>query len=289
MPEFVGEENGHEMLDVTLMLKEKAVRTYDADFEWSLNSLHRRLPIPVPGHLVPGGFLNYEDRNILGKGDIINATVHCSSFWHPSDDMQLRVLFRRPYIFGEGKGREEDLVLDAFNARRLSSVFTASGAAAQTVPPVWIERAGLKAGLDQHLTRHSKSNIGLIAQQIKTRDDTNALVTHGQKLGPRGEVMEDGPPTTLSGTGVDRSIHGQLSVLRDTTFSENGGLVGSRDMLEVNQGLGLGNGFFNRCCPAIAITAFVAVHFLDRCLAGFVKGRWSTCSAVIDWFAFSTW
>jgi hypothetical protein len=38
-----------------------------------------------------------------------------------------------------------------------------------------------------------------------------------------------------------------MCVIRDTTFLDHAGVVGSRDMLEVNQGLGLGNGFFNRC------------------------------------------
>ena len=246
IPDFV--EN--DQMDISLLLKEKPLRTYDADFEWSLNPLHRRLPLPIPGHLIPGGYLNYEDRSFQNGGDSINATVHCSSFLHPSDDLQLRVLLRKPNFFKLPNGRVEDLLLDAFNARRLSSVFTSGGAAASNVTPVWIERAGVKVGLDRDLGRNSRTTLGLIAQQIKTRDDSNAIVTHGAKIGRHGEAVEDGPPTTLSSSGVDRSIHGQMSLTRDTTTIVNGGLIGSRDLLEVNQGLGLGNGIFNRCAAA---------------------------------------
>ena len=184
--------------------------------------------------------------------------VHCSSFLHPADDLQLSVKYKRPGPFMPKDSRraavqtkdfagKPNLVLDAFNSRRLSSVFTGVGPQAQAVPPVWIERAGLKSQIEHKLTRNSVSYGGLVTQQIKTRDDTNALVQHGMRMTQNGEPVEGGPPTTLSGTGCDRSIHAQFGMLRDTTWSSDGALVGARDVLEVNQGLGLGNGVFNRC------------------------------------------
>ena len=110
--------------------------------------------------------------------------------------------------------------------------------------PVWVERAGVKTGLAKNLLRHSSSQFAAVAQQIKTRDDTNALVTHGTA----GKYdTQQGPPTTLSGTGVDRTVTLQGNVVRDTTFAVNGALVGSRDVATVEQGIGIGTGLFNRC------------------------------------------
>lgn len=83
-----------------------------------------------------------------------------------------------------------------------------------------------------------------IVQEVKTRDDTGALVTRGSRAGAQAD---NGPPTTLSGSGVDRFADLKFNVTRDTTFYENGAIVGSRDILDSTQGLGLGNGIFNRC------------------------------------------
>ena len=116
-----------------------------------------------------------------------------------------------------------------------------------------VERAGVKAGLAKSLLRHSSSQFAAVAQQIKTRDDTNALVTHGT-AGGKYETAQ-GPPTTLSGTGVDRTITLQGNVVRDTTFHVNRALVGSRDVATVDQGIGIGTGIFNRC-----------VFLLSKCL-----------------------
>jgi hypothetical protein len=109
---------------------------------------------------------------------------------------------------------------------------------------VWVERAGVKMGLAKNLLRHSSSQFAVVAQQIKTRDDTNALVTHGSNGGQY--ETQQGPPTTLSGSGIDRTVTLQGNVVRDTSFHVNGALVGSRDVATVEQGIGIGTGLFNR-------------------------------------------
>ena len=128
----------------------------------------------------------------------------------------------------------------------------ATGSQGHEVSPVWVERAGVKTGLAKNLLRHSSSQFAAVAQQIKTRDDTNALVTHGTA---GKHDTQQGPPTTLSGTGVDRTVTLQGNVVRDTTFHVNGALVGSRDIAQAEQGIGIGTGLFNRCVPYCDVRA----------------------------------
>lgn len=109
---------------------------------------------------------------------------------------------------------------------------------------MWVERAGVKMGLAKNLLRHSSSQFAAVAQQVKTRDDTNALVTHGTAGGKYEH--QQGPPTTLSGSGIDRTVTLQGNIVRDTTFHVNGALVGSRDVATAEQGIGIGTGLFNR-------------------------------------------
>lgn len=257
IPEFI--QGVDDQMDVALLLKERAVKTMDLDMEWALSPVLPRLPLPLPMTVVPGGSITYEDRNFADCGDHVSASLMCSNFLHPTDDLSAHVQYRRPFVFG--RATDEDLVVHAFNARRLSTVFTSSSGA-DSVTPVWVERAGAKVGLARHLSRHSNSNLSVVAQQIKTRDDTNSLVTAGTVGGKRGEAERagpPGPPTTLSGSGIDRTVTLQGSAVRDTTFTVNGAPIGSRDVGEVDQGLGLGSGIFNKCAPPACLLAWLAV------------------------------
>lgn len=74
-PQPKGKVRGHDTFDVTLVLKEKPVRTYDGDFEWGLGKLHSKLPVPIPSQVVPGGSIVYEDRDFAKTGDTIAAQV----------------------------------------------------------------------------------------------------------------------------------------------------------------------------------------------------------------------
>lgn len=256
-PDFVTDDDtGKPRIDLTIMLKEKPQRSFDADLEWQLAKPHAKVPVPLPVGFSPGGTMMYEDRNFLNRADILNSNVSSSSFLHPLEDFAARLTWRRPAAFVR-KGPNntpkehvefpEDLVFDAFNARRTSSAFAGGSAPnAQSNPQIANERVGLKLGIERVLTRHSLSSLNAVLQQVRTSDESGATVSRAQRLGPRNEV-ENGPPTTLSSSGVDRSLHLQFATLRDTTCLENGGVVGSRDVLEVDQGVGLGNGVFNRC------------------------------------------
>lgn len=43
-------------------------------------------------------------------------------------------------------------------------------------------------------------------EEITTRDESSHISANGQRVLPSGGISADGPPTTLSGTGVDRSF-----------------------------------------------------------------------------------
>ena len=234
------------------------------------HDLCRRAPIPFPTLPVPGGNMVYEDRKLLGHlGDSLKASVQCQSFLHPSDDINLNIGYRRAAIFCRHRNNEIvktaafdllssrwALFSDVFNTKRLSSVFTSPNSDL-TVPTVYVERFGTRTGFDAYLNRNSRANINLVAQQVKMREDQgNSLVAHGSKLVQQRPVP--GPPTTLSDSGCDRSIHLQMGLLRDTALLHSGNLVGARDKLQVDQGLGLGNGIFNRC--VLGLDAFTSVR-----------------------------
>jgi len=86
----------------------------------------------------------------------------------------------------------------------------------------------------QSFTRQSKFTYGLVVEEITTRDETNSICTHGSRAMPSGGLSMDGPPTTLSGTGVDRMAFLQANITRDNTEFVNGAIVGDRYIFQVS-------------------------------------------------------
>lgn len=70
-------------------------------------------------------------------------------------------------------------------------------------------------------------------EEITTRDEQNHILSNGQRVSPSGGVSEDGPPTTLSGTGIDHVAFLQSNITRDNTKFVNGTLVGQRNVFQV--------------------------------------------------------
>jgi hypothetical protein len=71
-------------------------------------------------------------------------------------------------------------------------------------------------------------------EEITTRDETNSICTHGSRAMASGGLSMDGPPTTLSGTGVDRMAFLQANITRDSTEFVNGAIVGDRYIFQVS-------------------------------------------------------
>ncbi len=69
--------------------------------------------------------------------------------------------------------------------------------------------------------------------QITARDDSGQVCSHATRQLPSGMLAADGPPTTLSSTGVDRLGFVQANLTRDATYFLNGSPVGARDIFVV--------------------------------------------------------
>jgi outer membrane protein assembly factor BamA len=125
------------------------------------------------------------------------------------------------------------------------------------VPAIWVDRAGAKVTLTEQHTRQSKITGGLVVEEVTTRDEQGMPCANGMRGGNTGFPQADGPPTTFSATGTDRVAFVQMNVTRDNTYFCNGTPVGARDILTVDQGLGVlpGNPMYNR--SVVSMTRFL--------------------------------
>lgn len=85
----------------------------------------------------------------------------------------------------------------------------------------------------QNFTPQSKFTYGLVMENIATRDENSQICTNGQRVLPNGGISGDGPPTTLSGTGIDHMAFLQANITRDNTRFVNGAVVGVRNVFQV--------------------------------------------------------
>ena len=74
-------------------------------------------------------------------------------------------------------------------------------------------------------------------EEITTRDESSHISANGQRVLPSGGISADGPPTTLSGTGIDQMVFAQANITRDNTMYVNGALVGDRNVFQVNHNI----------------------------------------------------
>ncbi|XP_062171966.1 protein TOC75-3, chloroplastic [Alnus glutinosa] len=230
---------------VEIKLKELEQKTAEVATEWSI--VPGRGGRPTLASLQPGGTVTFEHRNLNGLNRSINGSVTTSNFLNPQDDLAFKLEYVHPYLDGVYNPRNRTMRVSCFNSRKLSPVFT-GGPGVDEVPPIWVDRAGAKANITENFTRQSKFTYGLVMEEITTRDESSHICPNGQRVLPSGAISADGPPTTLSGTGVDRMAFLQANITRDNTKFLNGAIVGSRDVFQVDQGLGVGSKFpfFNR-------------------------------------------
>jgi len=246
---------------VDIVLKERPLKTAEAELEWGIAPGEGGRPDLVS--LIPGGSVFMEHRNLDGQARQLSASVSTSNFLAPADDLGVKVEYTRPYVYGEKDPQKTAMKVTAFNSRKLSPTFC-GGPLSDEVPAVWVDRSGVKLAVTETYSRQSKASYGAVLQEVHTRDEQGQACAAGAKALPNGMLDTDGPPTGHSGTGTDRTLIGQANVTRDTTYFLNGALVGARDMFTVDQALFSGTGFpvYNR--HTASSTRFIQLRDVPR-------------------------
>nr|XP_010937578.1 protein TOC75-3, chloroplastic [Elaeis guineensis] len=255
------DEKNEGAIIVEIKLKELEQQSAEVSTEWSI--VPGRQGRPTLASIQPGGTVSFEHRNIKGLNRSILGSVTSSNLLNPQDDLSFKLEYVHPYVDGVYNPRNRTFRASCFNSRKLSPVFT-GGPGVDEVPPVWIDRVGFKANITEAFTRQSKFSYGLVMEEITTRDETSSICTHGARVLPIGGLSMDGPPTTLSGTGIDRMAFAQANITRDNTKFVNGAVVGERDVFQLDQGLGIGSKFpfFNR--HQLTLTRFVPLKQVEE-------------------------
>jgi outer membrane protein assembly factor BamA len=242
-------------IDVEVLVKERAAKSAEIEMEWQVQPGNKGHPAITT--LAPGGSLLFQHRNLGGNGSQFSATINTHNFLNPADDLGFKLEFQKPYCLGTGDPNRTSLGVSALNTRKISNVFISSGV---EIPPVWVDRAGVKVSLAQQYSRNSKGSISLVAQAICCREESGNLCATGQRNNVDGH-HSSGPPTTLCGSGSDKVVFVQCDIVRDATYFNHGAILGPRDILTVEQG-GIGSGFpfFNR--SILSMTRFIPLNQL---------------------------
>uniref|UniRef100_A0A0D9XW90 Bacterial surface antigen (D15) domain-containing protein n=1 Tax=Leersia perrieri TaxID=77586 RepID=A0A0D9XW90_9ORYZ len=241
---------------VAIKLKEQEPKSAQLATGWSIvPGCQGR---PTLASIQPGGTLSFEHRNISGLNRSLVGSVTSGNLLNPEFNLHdilagIRMIFCSSWSMSILTWMVLRNVVEtapskfSFNTRKLSPTFVA-GPKMYEAPPIWVDRVGLKANITESLTRQSKFTYGLVVEEITTRDHNNNICTHGSRELPDGTLSMTGPPTTFSGTGVDRMAFLQANITRDNTEFVNGATIGDRCIFQVDQGLGIGskNPFFNR-------------------------------------------
>ncbi|KAK9123928.1 hypothetical protein Sjap_013530 [Stephania japonica] len=246
---------------VEIKLKELEQKTAEVSTEWSI--VPGRNGRPTLASIQPGGTVTIEHRNLNGLNRSLVGSLNTNNFIDPQDDLSFKFEYVHPYVDGIYNTRNRTFRANCFNSRKLSPVFT-GGPGMDEVPPIWVDRTGIKANITESFTRQSKFTYGLVMEKITTRDESSHISPYGQRQLPSGGISADGPPTTLSGSGVDQMVFGQANITRDNTKFVNGAIVGERNVFQLDQGLGIGSKFpfFNR--HQLTLTHFIQLKQVEE-------------------------
>lgn len=245
---------------VEIKLKEVEQKSAEVSTEWSI--------VPASGHnhptlasIQPGGAVSFEHRNIKGLNRSLVGSVTTSNFLNPQNDLSFQLEYVHPYLDGIRDPQNRTFRTSCFNVRKSSPVFT--GGPEVEVPPIWVDRSGIKANITENFTRQSKFTYGIVMEEITTRDENSRISPNGQRVLPSGGIIANGPPTTLSGSGIDRLAFAQANITRDNTKFINGAIVGERNVFQLDQGLGIGSKFpfFNR--HQLTLTRFIPLKQVE--------------------------
>ncbi|CAN1231352.1 Protein TOC75-3, chloroplastic [Linum grandiflorum] len=156
---------------VEIKLKELEPKSAEVSTEWSI--VPGRGGRPTLASIQPGGTVSFEHRNIKGLNRSVVGSITTSNFFLPQDDLAFKLEYAHPYLDGVTNPRNRTLRTSCFNSRKLSPVFT-GGPGVDEVPPIWVDRAGVKVNI-------TEANI--------TRDNTKFI--NGAVVGERNVFQVD--------------------------------------------------------------------------------------------------
>ncbi|KAG7648565.1 hypothetical protein ISN45_At01g035350 [Arabidopsis thaliana x Arabidopsis arenosa] len=215
------------------------VKLQEADQKSVEGSADRSI-VPDPGGYPslassqPSGTISFEHQNIKDLNRSLIGSVATSKFLNPEDDLSFKLEYVHPYLDGVSNPRNCIFKKTSiFNSSKLSSVLTGEPGFEEVVAPILMDRAGVKATITEVLL-------------------------------PKGAINVNGPPTTLSGMGIDRVAFLQGNITQDNTKFVNGAIVGERKIIQVDQCLGIGSNspLFNR--HQLTLTKFIPLRQLEE-------------------------
>ncbi|GIL43025.1 hypothetical protein Vafri_837 [Volvox africanus] len=252
-------------INVKIRCEEVQPKSMELDLDWSFQ-LKNGLPSLTRQSLIPGGSVEVTHENLFGNSESATLSLSASDWRNPSADLGFTFSYSEPF-YKPHTTRSMQL----FNTRKTSTIFTPGGES--EVPPVYVDRFGLKGWTSQITGQDNKVEHALMLQLVSTLDENGQVVAKGTKV-QRGYYADNGPPTTVSGNGRDLSLSYQgFFVLDDVRFI-NGNQLGTRMAFQLDQGLnpsirlpggrklGLSGGIYNRATASY--TKFIEAPFLPK-------------------------
>ncbi|KAI3872350.1 hypothetical protein MKX03_019617 [Papaver bracteatum] len=136
------------------------------------------------------------NQNLQGLNRSLLVSITTSNFIDPQDDLAFKFEYIHPYLDGVKDPRNRTFHSSCFNSGKPRLVFTGGP---------WEE---------ENFTRQSEITYGLVLEKIITQNESTNI------------SQNDGPPITLSGTGIDELGFFQANITWDNTNLVNGGIVG---------------------------------------------------------------
>lgn len=243
---------------VHILVKEGPRQSAEVSTEWSFlcNDAGR----PDLWTLQPGGSLCVQHRNINGLSRTVSGCISTSNLLRPQDDLGFKLEYAHPLVKGlqsvhpqlEGfdKHNKHTLRLLAFNKRKLSATYY-NADHFKEVPAIWIDRAGIKASIIEKLSGQSKLAYGVVIEEVATRDSIGAICK---------SKGSSGFSSSLKSSGIEHIAFLQMKITRSNLKSGETGLLGARDLFQLDQGVGLGTRapMFNR--HLLAMTRYIPLQ-----------------------------
>ncbi|CAA2992284.1 TOC75-3, chloroplastic-like [Olea europaea subsp. europaea] len=180
------ERNG--AITAEIKLHEAQCQSVEVNTEW--NIVPQRNGRPMLASIQPSTNISLEVRNLKGLNRSIIGSMTLSNLFDLETIMNsFKFEYVHPFLDGVHNPRNRTFHASCFNSLKSSPVFT-SGPEVD-LPPLWVDRAGVKANITEDFTKQSKFTYGLVMEEIITRDE------NGQMMMLNGDISANGPPTTL--------------------------------------------------------------------------------------------